>query len=792
MLGIVKKVMEGYSSADIKRFNKQVQQINELEAQISLLSDEELQQKTPYFKELLNSGKTLEDIKLEAFAVVREAGKRILGQRHYDVQLLGGLVLHEGSIAEMQTGEGKTLVASLPSYLNALEGKGVHVITVNEYLASRDFETIGKIHRFLGLEVGLNTSQISKEEKQRAYSADITYGTGNEFGFDYLRDHMVLHSTEKVQRPLQYAIVDEIDSILIDEARTPLIIANKSQLSADLFYITNQIVSMFKRDDHYELVADTKQLFLTEKGVQTIERSFGISNLFDEEHQLLFHFVLQSLRAHAVMKRDVDYIVRDGEVMLVDSFTGRVMEGRSYSDGLQQAIEAKEGLEIKDENETQATITIQNYFRIYSKLSGMTGTASTEKQEFYNTYHLNVVEIPTNRPRQRVDLPDVVYRTLADKFKRIVTDIKSFHATERPILVGTTSIEQSEHLASLLDKESLPYLILNAKSEEQEARIISMAGQKGTIMIATNMAGRGTDILLGEDVSDLGGLHIIGTERHESRRIDNQLRGRAGRQGDPGSSQFILSLEDELFSKMDKEEIEKWIKKAETNSTGEVIKPDPLKFVNKVQLSIEGIFYSAREHLLKVDNVSDQQRKVVYALRNRILDEPSVYPLIQDSTKEYATHVVDIYCVEELPFEDWNLNGLRADLQKIFPEQTLNDSAFNDMEKDEIQDVVDGFLAERNSLMERLAAEENMERDHEVKGFILRSLDTLWLRHLETMNFIKEGMHLKSYSQEDPYRLFEKDAYEAFLDMHREWNQEITIQFAPVVQYSQTEITGGQ
>ncbi|EIT86905.1 preprotein translocase subunit SecA [Fictibacillus macauensis ZFHKF-1] len=787
MLGIMKKVSESVSSTAMRKFTKQLQAINALEQTMSSLSDEKLQQKTIDFKNRLSTGATLEDIKIEAFAVVREASKRVTGQRHYDVQLLGGLVLHEGRIAEMQTGEGKTLVASLPSYLNALSGRGVHVITVNEYLARRDYETIGKIHQFLGLTVGLNTAQLSNEEKQAAYLADITYGTGNEFGFDYLRDHMILHASQKVQRPLSYAIIDEIDSILIDEARTPLIIANKSQLSADLFYITNHIVSSFKEKQDYEYVLDSKQLFLTEAGINAVERAFGIHNLFDAEHQLLYHFILQSLRAHVVMKRDVDYIVRNGEVALVDSFTGRIMEGRSYSDGLQQAIEAKEQLEIKEENETQATITIQNYFRLYTKLAGMTGTASTEQQEFFTTYHLHVEEIPTNRPRQRVDFPDVIYDSLEAKYKAIIADIVNVHATGRPILIGTTSIEQSEELATHLEQAQLPYLVLNAKSEEQEARIIAMAGQKDAIMIATNMAGRGTDILLGEGVSELGGLHIIGTERHESQRIDLQLRGRAGRQGDPGSSRFILSLQDELFSKLEKEDIQKWTKKASINQDGEVTKPDPLKFINKVQRAVEGIYYSAREHLVKVDNVSDQHRKIVYALRSKLLEGGSIYPFITNCIQDHVVRTVAAVCSPELEMEEWPLAHLVQQLQTIFPEQTLTLEDFVERDHEEMMTIVTSFLETRAARIQQMANDNNEDAEQDIRGFMLRSLDASWLKHLETMNLLKEGMHLKSYAQEDPYRLFEKDAYEAFLQMNAQWQEEITLQFALVVMYSTNE-----
>lgn len=758
------------------KLNKSVEKINALEQSTSKLSDRELQSKTLYFKDLLQNGSSLDDIKEEAFAVVREAAKRVLGYRHYDVQLTGGLVLHNGNIAEMQTGEGKTLVASLPSYLNALTGNGVHVITVNEYLAKRDFEHIGKIHEFLGLTVGINLSSMSSVEKRMAYNADITYGTGNEFGFDYLRDHMVYVPNEKVQRKLSFAIIDEIDSILIDEARTPLIIANKSNLSAELFFITSKIAASFIKNEHFELIPETKEVFLTEKGVSVVERSFGIKNLFDLEHQMLFHFFMQSLRAHTIMIKDVDYIVRKGEIMLVDSFTGRVMEGRSYSDGLQQAIEAKEGLPIKDENVTQATISIQNYFRLYGKLSGMSGTAVTEKKEFSSTYNIDIVEIPTNKPKQRVDLPDLLYLNAKDKYKKIISEIKKQHRNKRPILIGTTSIKQSEYLSSLLHKENIPHHLLNAKSEEQEAKIISLAGQIGQIMIATNMAGRGTDILLGEGVAELGGLHIIGTEKNESIRIDNQLRGRAGRQGDPGSSQFILSLEDDFFTKIEDEMLTKWKKKVDINVEGLIIEPNPYKFISKTQQTIEGILYSAREHLLKIDNVSDQQRRVIYELRNNLLISDNLYVFINKRVEFMLDETMNEFCSEDSIIEEWDTKEIIKQLQFLLADQKVEPLFILNREIEEIKEYVNGLLNNRSKQFQHVI--QDPEFNVSLKRMVLHSLDRHWLKHLDEITILKDAMHLKSYAQEDPYRLFEKDAYELFIHFQKEFARDISILFA--------------
>lgn len=771
------KMMLSDSTREIKRLSKLSDAVNSREKEIQKLSDDELRQKTAMFMEDIKQGKSLEDIKIEAFSVVREAAKRVLGLRHYDVQLIGGFVLHEGSIAEMQTGEGKTLVSTLPSYLHALEGKGVHIITANEYLAKRDFEQMGRVHEFLGLKVGLNISQMSPEEKKEAYSAHITYGTGNEFGFDYLRDNMVYDINQKVQRKLHYAIVDEIDSILIDEARTPLIIANKSSLGAELFYITADLMKSFKPDAEYEFYPETKQIYLKDEGAYKIEAAFGIDNLYDAEHQDLLHNVMQSLRAYVVMKKDVDYIVKDGKIILIDKFTGRIMEGRTFSEGLHQALEAKEGLEVTEENETQATITIQNYFRMYGSLAGMTGSATPSKQEFSETYNLKVVSIPTNKPIQRSDEDDLIFKDYQSKINRIIKEVITLHELGRPILIGTTSIEQSEKLSDQLKKHSIKHHILNAKTEEDEARIISLAGQKGQVMIATNMAGRGTDILLGEGVKELGGLHIIGTERHESMRIDMQLRGRSGRQGDPGSSQFIVSLEDDLFINYDPDEMEKYLKKIKTNEAGLILSPDPNKFVRRVQETVEHSHHSSRSHLLKLDDVIDRQSKVIYSMRDRLLkaEASETFPEVTSYIKKYLLQIIDKYCIEDIASGEWNLNGLLEELSFVFIQFNIGLHDLQDIEKEEITDLVMKEFAELENQI--LSLQEEEELGSQLQRFMLQLIDANWIQHLEVMTIIKDGIHLRGYGQEDPYRLLENEALAEFNRLMFEIESGISLRF---------------
>lgn len=776
MISSVKKLFND-STKELKRMNKLVDKVNQLEEKFEAYSDEELRQMKDVFREELANGKTLTDIQCEAFAVVREGAKRVLGLRHYDVQLIGGFVLHEGSIAQMNTGEGKTLVATLSSYLHALEDKGVHIITANEYLAKRDKELMGQVHEFLGLTVGLNISQMPTHLKREAYQADITYGTGTEFGFDYLRDNMVYRKEDKVQRGHHYAIVDEIDSILIDEARTPLIIAGMSSEAQDLFPITAHIMKSFKEDEDFEVFAETKQTYLTDEGANKIERAFGIDNLYDPEHQELLHNVTQALKAHAIMKLDADYIVKDGKIHLIDKFTGRVMEGRTFSDGLHQAIEAKEGVEITEENETQATITIQNYFRLYQTLSGMTGSATPSKSEFWETYNLKVVTIPTNKPVQRIDQPDLIYKDLESKLTKIVSEVNKIHSQGRPILIGTTSIEQSESLSVRLKKENIPHLILNAKTEEDEARIIAEAGRKGQVMIATNMAGRGTDILLDEEVKELGGLYILGTERHESNRIDMQLRGRSGRQGDPGTSQFIISLEDELFSFYDEEEHERYMKKIKTDDEGLVLSPAPEKYMKKVQQTIEQMHQGARSHLLKLENSLNEQSKIIYAKRDELLEltGEEIFIVLKEYIESFIMKELSNYFPEQEIEEEeaLKLDAFIDKLTRIFPSVKWADYVIID-NRDALEEKIQAELESLQHYFEEVQSEELGLR---LRAFILNHIDVNWMEHLDKLTSVKEGITLSGYGQMDPYQLFEKRALDEFNHLMEVIESDISLNF---------------
>jgi preprotein translocase subunit SecA len=782
MISLFKNIVNA-NERKLKKYYKLVEKINELEPEFEKLTDQELQQKTNWFKQQLQSGKTIDDIKVEAFAVVREAAKRILGMRHYDVQLIGGLVLTEGNIAEMATGEGKTLVASLPSYLRALEGKGVHVITVNDYLAKRDREIIGPIHEFLGLSVGLNLPLMEPAEKKQAYLADITYGVGTEFGFDYLRDNMVTRAEDRVQRPYHFAIIDEVDSILIDEAKTPLIIAGKVKASSELHYIAAQLAKQFKHEEDYSFDKETKAVSLTDQGIEKVEKAFGIDNLYDLEHQTLYHYVIQAVRAHVMFKRDVDYIVKDGKIFLVDSFTGRIMEGRTLSDGLHQAIEAKEGLEITEENKTQASITIQNYFRMYPHLSGMTGTAKTEEQEFLQVYNMEVVQIPTNKPKQRVDLPDRIYKTIHDKYNAVAKEVKERHQKGQPVLIGTTSILQSEKLAEYLDREQLNYELLNAKSADQEAALIAKAGQRGQITIATNMAGRGTDIILGDGVAQLGGLHVIGTERHESRRIDNQLKGRAGRQGDPGSTQFFISLEDDMFQRFASKEMEKLSKKIETDSTGLVLNKKMDEFVDKIQRMVEASNFSLREYNLKLDDVINLQRNVIYGLRNKIIDENNQMKLYFEMIDSAVKEQIQRLCPETQMSDEWRLDQLLHTVHSILPGETV---VFPERPEDQ-KEVQDAIFPAIDSYKRRLKQLNAAEWTSYMKEIMLSVIDQRWIDHMESMTRLKEGIGLRSYQQEDPMRLYQKEGYEIFLETYHEIEKEIAVKIASFLKEMQTK-----
>ncbi|AXM89089.1 accessory Sec system translocase SecA2 [Anoxybacillus ayderensis] len=775
MLSYIKKLVNS-DERKLKNYYKTVSRINELELEFEKMTDEQLKAKTEEFKRRLQNGETVFDIQVEAFATVREASKRVLGMRHFDVQLIGGLVLAEGNIAEMATGEGKTLVASAPSYLRALEGKGVHVITVNDYLARRDRELIGKIHEFLGLTVGLNLPHMSPEEKQAAYQADITYGVGNEFGFDYLRDHMAYSVADRVQRPFHYAIIDEVDSVLIDEAKTPLIIAGKTGVSSELSYLCARIVKHFVRDEDYEYDEETKTVNLTERGIEKIEKGFGIDNLYDLEHQVLYHYVIQALRAYVMFTRDVDYIVKDGKVLLIDMFTGRPMEGRSLSNGLHQAIEAKEGLELTEENKIQASITIQNYFRLYPILSGMTGTAKTEEKEFQTLYGMDVIQIPTNRPVIRQDFPDRVFATVEAKYKAVAKEAKRVHATGQPMLIGTTSILQSEKVAQYLAEEGLPFQLLNAKSVEQEVELISRAGQKGQITIATNMAGRGTDIMLGEGVAELGGLYVLGTERHESRRIDNQLKGRAGRQGDPGRSQFFISLEDDMFRRFAKEELEKMKKSLQVNEDGEVLNKDVHEFVNRVQRICEGSNFSVREYNLKLDDVLNEQRRTIYTLRNRVLEQEDIVAIVASMVPAFLEREIAYTCPEDTIPEQWDLARLAETIHLVTNEQVTFTGV---VERKEVEVIVQQAISAWKRRLETLQYTE--EHQQALKRAMLSLIDFHWTKHLEAMELLKEGIGLRYYGQEDPMRQYAKEGLELFTAMYHRLEKDVSQQLAQLI-----------
>ncbi|HDR7623338.1 TPA: accessory Sec system translocase SecA2 [Bacillus mycoides] len=773
MLNSVKKLLGDSQKRKLKKYEQLVQDINDLEKQMADLPDEELRHKTVTFKSMLKDGKTVDDIKVEAFAVVREAAKRVLGLRHYDVQLIGGLVLLEGNIAEMPTGEGKTLVSSLPTYVRALEGKGVHVITVNDYLAKRDKELIGQVHEFLGLQVGLNIPQIDPSEKKLAYKADITYGIGTEFGFDYLRDNMAASQNDQVQRPYHFAIIDEIDSVLIDEAKTPLIIAGKKSGSSDLHYLCAKVIKSFQDTLHYTYDAESKSASFTEDGITKIEDLFDIDNLYDLEHQTLYHYMIQSLRANVAFQLDVDYIVHDEKILLVDIFTGRVMDGRSLSDGLHQALEAKEGLEITEENQTQASITIQNFFRMYPALSGMTGTAKTEEKEFNRVYNMEVIPIPTNRPILREDKNDVVYVTADDKYKAVREEVLKQHKQGRPILIGTMSILQSETVARYLDEANIKYQLLNAKSAEQEADLIATAGQKGQITIATNMAGRGTDILLGEGVHALGGLHVIGTERHESRRVDNQLKGRAGRQGDPGSSQFFLSLEDEMLKRFAHEEVEKLEKSLKSDKMGLINTSKVHDFINRTQLICEGGHFSMREYNLKLDDVINDQRNVIYTLRNNLLKEETnmielVIPMIEHSVDAIAKQ----HLLEGMLPEEWDFTSLTASIKEVLAAETLPPLSANNVHSPEdLQIVLKDTISSYIERVQELNDHADLQQSLRYVG--LHFLDQNWVNHLDAMTHLKEGIGLRQYQQEDPTRLYQKEGLDIFLYTYGNFEKEM-------------------
>ncbi len=761
------RLFNGSNEKEIKKIRKIVEQkINPLEDGLKNLSDSSLAYKTTEFKNRLAKGETLDDILPEAFAVIREASRRVLGMRHFDVQLIGGIILHRGNIAEMCTGEGKTLVATAPVYLNALAGKGVHVITVNDYLAKRDSEWMGQVYKFLGLSVGLIVHDLDFNQRKIAYNSDITYGTNNEFGFDYLRDNMVTSLDQMVQRPLHYCLIDEVDSILIDEARTPLIISGPGQKSTDNYYVMAKLVPQLVKEEDYTIDEKQKTVAPTEQGVAKMEKLLGVENLYDADNLELNHLFVQALRAQTMMERDRDYVVKDGEVVIVDEFTGRLMYGRRYSDGLHQAIEAKEGLEVQRESQTLATITFQNYFRMYDKLAGMTGTAKTEEQEFIKIYGLPVLQVPTNRGIQRKDLPDVIFKTKRGKYRAVVREVQKRHATGQPMLIGTTSIEQSELLSHMLKEAGIVHSVLNAKYHEQEAAIVAQAGQKGQVTIATNMAGRGTDIQLGEGVAELGGLAIIGTERHESRRIDNQLRGRAGRQGDPGSSQFFLSLDDDLMRIFGGDNIKKFMEKMGLEEDEPINSVMVSNAIQKAQKRVEARNFDIRKYVLEYDDVMNQQRKVVYEQRRKILEGDDMRDQIMGMVDSIVEKGMTTYADPKLYPEEWDFGGLLKYCEKFFltPDE-LTAEEIEEMSREEIEDKLKQ-LAHATYAQREESIGAPMMRELE-KAVMLKVVDSKWMEHLDDMDMLKEGIGLRSFGQRNPLVEYKVEAYDIFEEMQQ-------------------------
>ncbi|KUK10984.1 MAG: Protein translocase subunit SecA [Clostridia bacterium 41_269] len=763
MLGLLKRFLDD-NDKEIKKLSKYVDLINDYEPDMKALTDNELKAKTDEFKERLKQGETLDDLLPEAFAVVREASVRVLGMRHFDVQLMGGIVLHQGRIAEMKTGEGKTLVATLPAYLNALEGKGVHIVTVNDYLAKRDTQWMGPVYEFLGLKVGTIVHGLSPQERREAYAADITYGTNNEFGFDYLRDNMAIHIDEIVQRELNYAIIDEVDSILIDEARTPLIISGQADKPTDLYYKIAKIIPRLKRDEDYTVDEKANVVTLTEKGIARVEQMLGVDNLYDESNMELSHHVNQGLKAHVLMKRDRDYVVKDGQVIIVDEFTGRLMYGRRFSEGLHQAIEAKEGVKIERESQTLASITFQNYFRLYKKLAGMTGTAKTEEQEFREIYGLDVVVIPTNKPLIRKDYPDVVYRTEKGKFEAVVEEIVERHKKGQPVLVGTISIEKSEMLSRMLKKRGIPHEVLNAKYHEKEAEIIAKAGQKGAVTIATNMAGRGTDIVLGEGVAELGGLHVIGTERHESRRIDNQLRGRSGRQGDPGSSRFYVSLEDDLMRLFGSDLIAGILDKVGMDDSTPIDHPLVSKSIESAQKRVENRNFEIRKHVLEYDDVLNQQREVIYKQRREVLMGADLKENILDMIETLVDRTLEMFGSHSPYPEEWDLKSLLDYAGQLYlPQHNFTPEMLKNMTKEEIREE---FLKYAFDYYDRKEKELGSDVMRELERMItLRVVDQKWMDHLDAMDQLRQGIGLRAYGHQDPLVQYRIEGYQMFNDM---------------------------
>lgn len=764
MANFLAKILGNSNEREIKKLGKTVDAIEALEGQMKALTDEELQQKTIEFKGRLKEGETLDDLLVETFAVVREASVRVLQMRHFPVQLIGGIVLHQGRIAEMKTGEGKTLVATLPAYLNALTGNGVHIVTVNDYLATRDSQWMGEVYKFLGLEVGLIVHGLDFEQRKKSYNADITFGTNNEFGFDYLRDNMVIYKDQMVQRGLNYAIIDEVDSILIDEARTPLIISGAGEKSTKLYSVVDNFVKGLKPEEHYTVDEKAHTVILTEEGVKRAEQHFNLENLADPQNMEISHHINQALKAHRLMNRDIDYVVKDNQVIIVDEFTGRLMLGRRYSDGLHQAIEAKERVRVERESRTLATITFQNYFRMYKKLSGMTGTAKTEEEEFRAIYGMDVVEVPTNMPMIRDDISDVVYRSTEGKFKAVVEDIIQRHAVGQPILVGTISIEKSELLSKMLSKRGVGHEVLNAKYHEKEAQIIAKAGQRGAVTISTNMAGRGTDIVLGEGITDFGGLHVIGTERHESRRIDNQLRGRSGRQGDPGSSQFYIAMEDELMRLFGSDKIMGIIDKLGFDDSQPIEHPILSRSIESAQKKVEARNFDIRKHVLQYDDVMNKQREVIYAQRRQVLEGESLKEQILDMIEDRIESMLDIYTSNSQYPEEWDLKGLTEYAGKTFVfKGDLGIKAPEDLTRDGLKSMLlDKALGIYRQREEKVGAEQMRELERVI---LLRVVDMKWMENIDNMDQLRQGIGLRAYGQEDPVRAYQIEGYDMFDEM---------------------------
>ena len=770
-LNILKKLFD-HEYKELRRFNGIADKVMALDEEYSKLTDTELQNKTEEFKERLNNRETLEDILVEAFATAREAAFRVIGEKHYYVQILGALAIHYGNIAEMKTGEGKTLTSVLPAYLNALTGKGVHIITVNEYLAGRDAEWMGGIHRFLGLTVGVNRRDMTAEEKREAYNCDILYSTNNEIGFDYLRDNMVVRKEERVQRPLNFAIIDEVDSVLIDEARTPLIISGGEMANQNLYISADKYAKSLKIEEDFIYDEKTKSVNLTEQGADKAEEMFHIDNLYDVDNSTLLHFINQALRANYAMKNDVDYVVQDGEIVIVDQFTGRLMKGRAYSDGLHQAIEAKEGVTINQETKTLATITFQNLFRMYNKLSGMTGTAKTEEEEFRDIYNMYVIEIPTNKDIARIDEADLVYATKEAKYKAIINFVKDRYEHGQPVLIGTIAIETSELISSLLKQAHIPHEVLNAKNHEREAEIISKIGLGKSVTIATNMAGRGTDIKLSDEVRALGGLCVVGTERHESRRIDNQLRGRSGRQGDPGYTQFFVSMRDDLMVRFGSDRIGAMM---ENMGIGDqAIRSKAFtRSVEQAQKRVEGNNYDIRKNLLQYDDVMNNQREIIYGKRNQILDNESIHEMVLSTFRHHVEDLVKSHMPPENELTQEDYKDIREFVNENLLKNDLEEKEVNGKQPEELIDFIcKRVIEEYEDKIKDIPEEVSQEFE---KVITLQVVDNYWMEHINTMSHLREGIHLRGYAQEDPLRAYTMEGFDLFDSMLQKIDKDISI-----------------